>query len=136
MNVVRVRNLTGTPLERMLFLEMITEEEYNILDDMLADMYRMGHMGLRASNTDGTPRGGATNSTAYQELYASVNARLHLVGQKCPPGTVDCLYNALHSHESLENRKRLARAASYLKQAAVVISASSGRTQHHRQLPL
>lgn len=46
--VVRLRNLDGTPLDKLLFQELITPDEYAALDDFYADAFRAGMSPLKA----------------------------------------------------------------------------------------
>lgn len=93
--VVRIRSATSTLLDKMLFLNLIGEEEYNVVDDLLADMFRFGHVRLKAFNLQGCRSGLSPAPDTFQDRRCSLQKTLTHLGDHLGPSAVTTLY-ALH----------------------------------------
>ena len=118
MGVVRVRSITGTPIERMLFLGMITEEEYGVLDDLLADMYRCGHVGLKAQNLEGvrvSSNASGDASSKFIELRIQTNHTLRELQRRLGTHCLSLLYELISDGPGLSKKRQLASQLSHVK---------------------
>ena len=114
--VVRLRNLTGTPLERMLYLEMISDREFSVLDDFVADMFRAGHLGLKASDPSRVwTKAESGGQEQRSMLLSEVNSMLLRVSRAFGRTYVDSLYAVLNCDPLLESKTLLVQNAMRLK---------------------
>jgi len=107
----------------MLYMGMITEKEFGIMDDLMADLFRAGHVGLKASNPFGVraPASGggqldlalAARSDLARTL-ASLNAKDHRL--------LSLVYELLYCSPQLENKTALARASIQVHELVLCLS--------------
>lgn len=123
--VVRVRSITGTPLERMLFLGLISEEQYGAIDDMLADMFRCGHVALKAQNLDGVRVSRSSDpdaSSRLMDVRDGVFRALRKVERNLGNPGVTLLYALLVQESSLEKKRQLERYSSLCRALGNVLA--------------
>lgn len=103
--VVRIRSTTGTLLERLLFDGMITEEVYNVMDDLLADMFRYGHVRLKAQDLSGHRVRGGNAGQPWEDKACTLNDSLKRISRSLGGEVVDMLYTLLLASDEPLPRK-------------------------------
>lgn len=122
---VRVRNITGSPLEALLYGGFLTDKVFGTIDDFLADMYRSGHLGLRCVDYNKVRVDGASQADEVPLLYTRVKERLSRINRLLGPSHVNVLYMLLNHDASItEAKSSKERVASILQDIAVVIDAA------------
>lgn len=103
---VRVRNLTGSPLEALLYAGLLTDQIFGTMDDFLADMYRCGHLGLRSSDYNKVRVDGASQSDEMPLVYTRTQERLSRIQKLLGPGHINALYMLLNHDPSITTCER------------------------------
>lgn len=122
---VRVRNLTGSPLEALLYAGLISDTTFGTIDDFLADMYRCGHLGLKSSDYQKTKVDGSSQSDVMPLVYTRTQVTLSKIGTLLGPKYITLLYALLnHDPAVVSDKKSMEDAAAALDSLAVLIGSS------------
>lgn len=103
---VRVRNLTGSPLESLLYAGLLTDQTFGTIDDFLADMYRCGHIGIKSSDYQRSRVDGGGQSEEMPIVYTKTQERLRKIGSLLGPEYITLLYALLNHDYSVMDSKR------------------------------
>lgn len=122
---VRVRNLTGSPLEGLLHAGFLTDQIFGVMDDFLADMYRCGHLGLKSVDYNKVRVSGSTQSDEMPLVYTKVRERLSKINQLLSPAHLHVVYMLLNHDPSInQTRKSMGQIGKMVDEICVVLEKS------------
>lgn len=129
--VVRVRNVDSSPLDKLLHTGKLTPEQYCVLDDLTADMFRAGLVKLKARplwQVMGSGSG-VNGEDPQAELALEVAATLRYLSMRVGQHAVTVLYDLASRNQTLDHHGFL----EYLRIMADLLASRSDRGRHHQR---
>jgi hypothetical protein len=117
--------MDGTPLDKLLYQGLISPEEYSVIDDFLADVYRAGMVTLKARpywKVMGSTGSSSDQSEDQAHLAALVRKLSGLIGRIAGASALDAVLNL--SHLTLTHPEKI-------RSAAAALSSSSAMALRH-----
>lgn len=125
--VVRVRSLTTSSLDRMLYLELISVDEYSAMDDLLADVFRAGLITLKAFDPGKVRISGKTQNDAEEphatrtDLRSRLSDTMKALERALGPKVRDLLFDLLYSPETIQSQGSMEKLAGEVRRVARVL---------------